>query len=134
MREIEDRLIKEMKKALKHDDVPVGALILREGKILCSACNTRDSKNNILGHAEINVIKKASKMLKTWNLSDCTLYVTLEPCDMCREIIKQSRIKKTYYFLGNNKKVNYKADFELISSEIGQISLKNMQIFFENKR
>ncbi len=78
-------------------EIPVGAVIVLDGKIIARAFNTRETKNNPLGHAEIDVIRKAAKKLGRWRLSDCTLYVTLEPCLMCAGAIVQSRIGKVVY-------------------------------------
>lgn len=86
-------------KSLEYNDVPVGAIIVKNGKVLSSGFNTREKDQNILGHAEINAIIEAQKTLNNWNLSGCDLYVTLVPCSMCMEIIKQSRIDNIYYLL-----------------------------------
>lgn len=103
------KLNKLMDKAIKKDEVPVAALIVYKNKIIASAYNKTKKKNNVLNHAEIIVIKKASKKLNNWRLSDCSLYVTLEPCDMCKEIIKKSRIKEVIYYSKQNK---YKTENE----------------------
>ncbi len=103
------KLNKLMDKAIKKDEVPVAALIVYKNKIIASAYNKTKKKNNILNHAEILVIEKASKKLNNWRLSDCSLYVTLEPCDMCKEIIKKSRIKEVIYYSKQNK---YKTENE----------------------
>lgn len=87
----------ESAKAAKRGEVPVGAVLVLDGKIIARAFNTRESKNNPLGHAEIDVIRKAAKKLGRWRLSDCTLYVTLEPCVMCAGAIVQSRIGRVVY-------------------------------------
>lgn len=79
-------------KAKKKDEVPVGAIIVCNGKIIAKAYNTRETKKNPLGHAEILAIQKASKKLGGWRLLDCTLYVTLEPCPMCAGAIVNARI------------------------------------------
>lgn len=92
-------LFKYISKCHKSDDIPVSALIEKDGNIISIGYNTRKKTNNVLGHAEINAIIKANKKMKTWNLSDCNLYVLLKPCSMCMEIIKQSRIKNVYYLL-----------------------------------
>ena len=78
-------------------DVPVGALILKNGKIIAYACNEREKNNDPTGHAEILVIKQAASLLNNWRLEDCELYVTLEPCPMCAWAILQSRIKSVYF-------------------------------------
>ena len=103
-----DICIDEAKKALLHDDIPMGALIVKDNKIIAKAHNTREVNKNILEHAEINAILFSSRKLNTWNLSDCDLYVTLEPCSMCKEVIKQSRIKNVYFLL---KKLDYKKEY-----------------------
>ena len=94
-----DLLIKLAKKSLKSGDVPVGAVVVYDNKIISTGYNTREKKHSVINHAEINAIIKACKKLNNWNLSDCTLYITLKPCSMCMEIIKQCRIKNVYYIL-----------------------------------
>ena len=93
----------EAKKSLKYGDVPVGAIIVKNGKIIAKACNEKEKKKNAIKHAEIIVIEKACKKLKTWHLDDCDLYVTLEPCLMCCGAIIQSRIKNIYYSTESKK-------------------------------
>lgn len=78
-------------------DVPVGALITKDGKIIASACNEKEKNNDASAHSEILAIREASKQLKNWRLDDCELYVTLEPCPMCAWAILQSRIKTVYF-------------------------------------
>lgn len=78
-------------------DVPVGALITKNGKIIASACNEREKTNDISAHAEILAIRRAEEILGNWRLDDCELYVTLEPCPMCAWAILQSRIKTVYF-------------------------------------
>ncbi len=78
-------------------DVPVGAVIVRDGKIIAVACNEKEKLQQVYRHAEVVAIEKASKRLKQWRLDDCSLYVTLEPCPMCAWAILQSRIKNVYF-------------------------------------
>lgn len=78
-------------------DVPVGALIVKNNKVIASACNEREKNNDITAHAEIIAIKKAAKKLGNWRFDECELYVTLEPCPMCAWAILQSRIKTVYF-------------------------------------
>lgn len=78
-------------------DVPVGAIIVKNGEIIASACNEREKTNDISAHAEILAIRKAESALNNWRLDDCELYVTLEPCPMCAWAILQSRIKAVYF-------------------------------------
>lgn len=78
-------------------DIPVGALIVKNGEIISSACNEREKTNDPSAHAEILAIRKAALKLNNWRLDDCELYVTLEPCPMCAWAILQSRIKAIYF-------------------------------------
>lgn len=89
--------IREAKKAFAEDEVPVGAIIVKEGKIIARAHNQKEKKNDATAHAEIECIKKASKKLGNWWLEDCDIYVTLEPCSMCAGAIVNSRIKRLYF-------------------------------------
>ncbi len=84
--------IKQAKKAEANKDVPIGCVIVHEGKIIARGYNRRNLDKTTLAHAEILAIKKASKYLGDWRLEDCTLYVTLEPCQMCAGAIVQARI------------------------------------------
>lgn len=95
--------MKQAKIAYSKGEVPVGAVIVYDGRIIARAHNLREKKQSAIKHAEILAIEKASKKLGTWRLSDCTLYVTLEPCPMCSGAIIQSRIKNVYYGAKDNK-------------------------------
>ena len=86
----------EAKKAYKKDEVPVGAIIVKNGKVIAKAHNLRETKNISTAHAEILAIDKACKRLNSWRLIDCDMYVTLEPCTMCMGAIILSRIKNLY--------------------------------------
>lgn len=88
--------LKEAQKAYLKDEVPVGAVIVQNGKIIARAYNLKETKKDTTCHAEILAIQKASKKLKSWRLEDCDMYVTLEPCSMCAGALIQSRIKKLY--------------------------------------
>ena len=88
--------IKEAKKAYKKLEVPVGAVIVKNGEIIARAHNLKETKFDTTKHAEILAIQKASKKLKSWRLLDCEMYITLEPCSMCAGAIINSRIKKIY--------------------------------------
>ena len=88
--------LKEAKKAYEKQEVPVGAVIVKDGKIIARAHNLREIKQCATAHAEILAIEKASKKLNSWRLIDCDMYVTLEPCTMCMGAIISSRIKNLY--------------------------------------
>ena len=88
--------LKEAKKAYKKLEVPVGAIIVKNGEIIARAHNQKETKFDTTKHAEILAIQKASKKLKSWRLIDCEMYITLEPCSMCAGAIINSRIKKIY--------------------------------------
>jgi len=88
--------LKQAKKAYEKEEIPVGAIIVKNNKIIARAYNQKEIKCDTTKHAEIIAIQKASKKLKSWRLTDCEMYVTLEPCSMCAGALIQSRIKKVY--------------------------------------
>ncbi len=93
----------EARKAWDIDEVPVGAIIVREGKVIARAFNTRERDKNALCHAEIKAINDACNALGGWRLVGCTLYVTLEPCPMCAGAIVNSRVERVVYGAPDNK-------------------------------
>ena len=95
--------IKEAQKAYKKLEVPVGAVIVKDGEIIARAHNLKETKFDTTKHAEMLAIQKASKKLKSWRLIDCELYITLEPCSMCAGAIINSRIKKVYIGTSDEK-------------------------------
>ena len=122
--------------AFKENEIPIGAIVINNGKVISQGHNTREKNHNILGHAEINAIIDASNKLGRWNLSDCELYVTLKPCSMCLEVIKQARINHVYYLLD---KLDYKKEYNKtaiikIESEDEQLYADMLANFFKNKR
>ena len=88
--------LKEAKKAYDKLEVPVGCVIVKEGKIIARGHNLKETKKDTTKHAEMIAIQKASKKLDSWRLIDCEMYITLEPCSMCAGAIINSRIKKIY--------------------------------------
>ena len=138
--------LKEAKKSLIYDDVPVGTVIVLNNKIIARGYNMKEKYNDPTMHAEIVAIKKATKKLNDWYLKDCILYVTMEPCLMCCGAIMQSRIKKVVYGV-KNEKFGYVSSIEkmLDNSKNNHIvkvegnileneSKKLVQEFFKNKR
>ena len=89
--------LEEAKLALEDGEVPVGAVIVKDGKVLATGRNHREKCGDISSHAEIEAIKAAEKSLGKWQLDGCSLYVTLEPCLMCAGAIKQARISSVTY-------------------------------------
>lgn len=105
--------IKEAQKAVLIDEVPIGAVIVQDGKIIARGHNTRETKQVSTHHAEINCIEKACHKKGTWRLDDCVLYVTLEPCPMCAGAIYQARIKQVVYGAKDPKGGSYGSCFNL---------------------
>lgn len=135
---------KEAQKAYKKNEVPVGAVVVKNGKIIARGYNKKEKTNLATRHAEIIAIEKACKKLKNWHLEDCELYVTLEPCLMCCGAIIQSRIKKLYYGVKSDRFGYVESVDKLfnknthIMTEVRNLndteSLKILQDFFKNKR
>ncbi len=122
-------------KAYMNDDVPVGAIVVLNNKIIGRGYNKKNKTKKVIDHAEIIAINKASNKLKDWRLDNCELYVTLEPCDMCKEVIKQSRIKKVNYLVNssfnneNNRNITYEQIDYKNAEYIGKLGK-----FFQTKR
>ena len=91
-----EEALKEAKKAYQELEIPVGAVIVKDGKIIAKAHNQKETKFDTTKHAEMLAIQKASRKLKSWRLIDCEMYVTLEPCSMCAGAIINARLKKIY--------------------------------------
>ena len=129
--------MKLAKRASTKNEVPVSAIIVKNDKLISKAFNKREQSHNVLAHAEVIAIKKASKKLKTWRLFDCDLYVTLKPCSICENIIKQSRIRNVYYLIDkpDTKKEYNKTKFNKTNigtyEQMYELILKN---FFQKKR
>lgn len=87
----------DLAKKSDDSDVPVAAIVICDSQIIASATNTRERDQDLFGHAEMNAIKIAQKKLKTWNLSNCQIYISLEPCVMCAGAIAQAHIAEIYF-------------------------------------
>ncbi len=136
----------EAQKSYDNGDVPVGCVIVKDNEIIARGYNTRYMENSAIGHAEINAICNANKKLNNWVLEDCTLYVTVEPCQMCAGAIVQSRIKKvvygtkdskagcvdSLYNLLSDKRFNHQVD--VVSGVLEQECATIMKEFFKDLR
>ena len=121
--------LKEADKAFKLGEVPIGAVIVKDGKIISRAFNKKESSNLATSHAEILAINKACKKLNNWRLLDCTLYVTVEPCLMCCGAIIQSRIKKVIYGTTNE----YYGAVESIDNTLKKYNIEVENSILQNK-
>ena len=140
------RALENAKKAFKKDEVPVGAVIVKDDKIIAEAYNMRNRKKNVLYHAEIIAINKACKKFKDFRLNGCTMYVNLEPCAMCAGAILNARIDKVVFGAYEKRsgccgsKLNILQDgSEIAKVEVVGGVLENecaeiMKEFFKNKR
>lgn len=133
-------LVKNARKAFRKGEIPVSAVIMDHfGNIVATAYNNRQNSCNVLGHAEVNCILKAEKKLKDWRLDGYFMIVSLEPCDMCSMIIKESRLDSVYYFLPKKVESNnfdFGIDKSIIEdySEYTEIFKNLLTDFFDNKR
>ena len=136
--------LKEAEKALKDDEVPIGAIVVKDDRIIGRGFNKTESLNDCTAHAEVIAITSAANSLEDWRLNDSYMYVTKEPCLMCFGAVINSRISRLYYGLKdsksgfsvivNSKEYNYK-HLELIESDILEFDCKYIiQNFFKNKR
>lgn len=141
-----EEAIKMAEKAYKKKEVPIGAVIVMNGKIISRACNNRERSQQAINHAEIIAIKKACKKLKSWRLNDCEMYVTLEPCSMCAGAILNARLKSVHiaclddshgavvskYNLLTDGTLNHKTD--VIVGECEKEAKQLLQSFFKSLR
>ena len=138
--------LKEAEKSANFDEVPVGAVIVKDGKIIARGHNLREKSNDPTAHAEIMAIRKACKKLKSWRLEGCTIYVTIEPCSMCAGTILWTRMQRIVYgandpkggALGSSynlfevKNINHKV--EITRGVLENRCATLMTSFFRNKR
>ena len=126
--------IKQAEKAYKLGEVPVGCVIVKDDKVIAKAHNIVEKKKDSTMHAEIIAIKKASKKLKNWRLLDCDMYVTLEPCLMCKSAIELSRIKNVYYSTISDNDINIKKAKYKEYKKYSKNTLELLQKFFKKRR
>ena len=133
-----EEILKLAKKSYDMDEIPVGAIVVRNNEVIGRGINTRVKKNSVVGHAEIVAIEEACALVGDWRLDDCELYVTLLPCMMCTGAILESRIKKVYYLCERTNVrfcTNKYIDVVKINDDVNcQKYTKLLQLFFENKR
>ncbi len=108
--------LKEAKKSFSEDEVPIGAVIVKDGQVVSKAHNKMENKQLATAHAEILAIEKAEKKLSSWRLDDCEMYVTLEPCPMCAGAIVNARIKKVYFGAFERKSGSAESKFNILSN------------------
>ncbi len=132
------KLFNLIKKTEKIDDFPVSAVIYKDDKVVATGYNKRNKSNDVTDHAEIVAIRRANKKINNWNLQGYNMIVTLEPCHMCEQVIKEARLDNVYYIISRSKtKKPYKntvikkceCDSELTAKYMTKITS-----FFKNKR
>ncbi len=137
--------LEEARKAFSKGEIPVGAVIVKNDKIIAKAHNLRESQQSVIKHAEIIALEKACAKLKNWRLIGCTIYVTMFPCPMCASAINQSRISRLVYgtipeyaekdiisFILNDK--NYGSSVEICEKVMEDECTKLLKEFFLKKR
>ena len=126
------------KESFDIDEIPVGAIVVKNNEIIGVGINSREGEKSVIGHAEINAIQAACKVVGDWRLDDCEIYVTLLPCMMCSGTILESRIKKVYYLCDRTNvcfdAIKYMNVEKIEDRELEEKYLKMLQMFFENKR
>ena len=123
--------VAEAHKAARRGEVPIGCVIVRDGKVVAKGYNQRECKRNCLWHAEIVALNRACRKLKSWRLSDCEMYVTLEPCQMCMGAILNARLRKVYIGAKSTTNLNWQTPVELQPNTEAQNILV---AFFRDKR
>ena len=112
-----DLAFKYAENAYKNNEVPIGAVIVKNGEVIGYGYNQKEKKNSVLEHAEIIAIRMASKKINNWRLDDCDIYITLDPCPMCASAIKQSRIKNIYSACSNLDEENQKVVVDILKCD-----------------
>lgn len=133
-----DKIMELSQKSFDADEIPVGAIVVKDGMIVGAGINNRTGSNSVIGHAEINAIEMACKNIGDWRLDDCELYVSLKPCMMCTGAIVDSRIRKVYYLCDRTnvcfEPSEYLSIQKINNVEMQEKYMKLLQLFFENKR
>ncbi len=138
--------LREAERALEHDDVPIGAVVVHEGEVIGAGANERELRGDPTAHAEVLALREASSHLGSWRLLDCSLYVTLEPCAMCAGAIVLARLPRVVYGATDPKagmagsvldvlgepRLNHRP--EVASGLLAQDSAELLQAFFAPRR
>lgn len=125
--------INEAKKAMMMNEVPVGAVLVKDDIVIAKAYNQKEKKQKVTKHAEMLAVEKASSKLDNWRLCGCDLYVTLEPCPMCASAIKQARISNVYYGLNNSDDNNHKIIEAIFKKDCTNPEVNYSCGYFENE-
>ena len=136
-KEILDLLDKEVEESIKLDEIPIGAVIFdNEQNIIASGHNTRQLDHNVLGHAEINAILEAEKLINDWRLDGYNMVVSLEPCVMCSSVIDESRLSNVFYILKSNYSNSSNNKYKELEGYDEYIEKydKQLKIFFHKMR
>lgn len=146
MNEFMEMALLEAEKARKREEVPIGAVIVKSGKVIAKGFNKREKTKSALNHAEIVAIRKACKKLKDWRLEGCEIYVTLKPCPMCAGAIANARIDKVYYGADETNtndnlaeqifastRLNHKVEMEKLNA-YSEKCAQMLSAFFRSKR
>jgi tRNA(adenine34) deaminase len=142
-----EEAIAEAKKALKKDEVPIGAVIVKNGRIIARGFNKREKSKNATNHAEIIAINRACKKLRDWHLVGCSIFVTLEPCPMCAGAIANARIEKVFFGAKDktasdrlfekiltSDRLNHKCEFEQLNDYESECANLLSQFFKEKRK
>lgn len=133
-----DKIIDLAQIAYDNDDIPVGAIVVKDGEIIGEGFNTRNRFKSVIGHAEINAIEMACKHIGDWRLDDCEMFVTLSPCMMCTGAVIESRIKNVYYLCDRTNVCFHSSKYikimKLPENDTTAKYMNLLQLFFENKR
>lgn len=146
MNEFMEMALLEAEKARKREEVPIGAVVVKNGKVIAKGFNKREKTKSALNHAEIVAIRKACKKLKDWRLEGCEIYVTLKPCPMCAGAIANARIDKVYYGADETNtndnlaeqifastRLNHKVEMEKLNA-YSEKCAQMLSAFFRSKR
>ena len=125
--------LKLAEKAMDEDEIPVGAIIVKNNEIIGCGYNQKERTKNPLKHAELIAIEEACNKIRDWRLNGCVLYVTLEPCPMCMGAIVETRLDKVVYGLSKNER-SYGNDVAVVDGILEEKCLILLQKFFKNKR